>query len=123
MARAEGLLTKSSDGEVMGTSTIQYTEATHEVLVEEFIGGAGARYRHIAFIPELGSAPGKDALPSKWRTVYVDLPSHVLIGSELGEIGTVHGILNGNIYVEMDGQFYAFPVDDFVEKTLEFTVG
>ncbi|MCF7787991.1 MAG: hypothetical protein K9N47_17855 [Prosthecobacter sp.] len=123
MGRAESLLTWEGGGEVMGSSTIQFTEATHEVLIEDFIGGAGARYRHIAFIPEVGSAPGKDALPSKWRTVYVDLPSHVLVGSELGEIGTVHGILNGKIYVEMDGCFYAFPVDDFVEEKLEFTVG
>ncbi|MBB5035652.1 hypothetical protein [Prosthecobacter vanneervenii] len=123
MARAEGLLTKSSDGRISGNSTIQFNEATHEVLIEDFIGGAGARYRHIAFLPEHGSALGKDDLPFKWRTVYVDLPSHVLVGSELGEIGKVHGILNGKIYVEMNGQFYAFPVDDFVEEKLEFTLG
>lgn len=123
MERAESLLSKHSDGEVMGSSEIKFSESTHEVLVEDFIGGAGARYRHIAFLPEVKSPAAKNALPAKWRMVYVDLPSQSGIGSDCGIIGKVHGILNGKIYVEMDGQFYAFPVDEFVEEKLEFTVG
>ncbi len=121
--RAESLLSREGDGEVMGSSEITFSETSHEVLIEDFIGGAGARYRHIAFIPEQGSAMNKDGVPTRWRRVYVDLPSHVLVGSDLGEIGKIHGVLNGKIYVEMDGHFYAFPVDDFVEEKLEFTVG
>lgn len=123
MGRAESLLSKHSDGEVMGSSAIMFSENSHEVLVEDFIGGAGARYRHIAFLPEAKSPSVKDALPAKWRMVYVDLPSRTDIGSDCGIIGTIHGLLNGKIYVEMNGQFYAFPVDDFAEEKLEFTVG
>jgi hypothetical protein len=123
MGRAESLLTWNGSGEVMGSSTIMFSENTHEILIQDFINGAGARYRHIAFIPELNTSPNQDALLARWRMVYVDLPSHVLVGDDSGEIGTVHGILNGKIYVEMDGQYYAFPVDDFVETNLEFTVG
>lgn len=123
MGRAESLLTWNGEGEVMGSSKITFSETTREVLIEDFRGGAGARYRHIAFIPEVRTTPAKDVLPAKWRIVYVDLPSQTDIGSDCGIIGKIHGLLNGKIYVEMDGQFYAFPVDEFVEEKLEFNVG
>lgn len=123
MGRAESLLTWEGGGEVMGSSTIMFSENTHEILIQDSINGAGARYRHIAFIPVLDDSSNQDALLARWRMVYVDLPSHVLVGDDSGEIGKVHGILKGKIYVEMDGQYYAFPVDDFVETNLEFTVG
>lgn len=123
VGRAEGLLTLYGDGEASGSSSITFSTVTHEILIEDFIGGAGARYRHMAFMPDPGSTQTKDALPTKWRIVYVDLPSQTDIGSDCGILGKVHGLLNGKIYVEMDHQFYAFPVDDFVEETLEFNMG
>lgn len=123
VGRAESLLTWEGSGEVMGSSKIIFTETTNEVLVEEFIGGAGARYRHIAFMPVLTGASDTSAPQAKWRMVYVHLPSQTDIGSDCGILGKIHGLLNGKIYVEIDRQFYAFPVEDFVETKLEFTVG
>ena len=123
VGRAAGLLTLYGDSEASGSSSIIFSTDTREILIEDFIGGAGARYRHMAFMPDLGSTQTKDALPIKWRMVYVDLPSQTDIGSDCGILGKIHGLLNGKIYVEMDNQFYAFPVDDFVEETLEFSMG
>lgn len=120
---AESLITQDDDGNGGGQSRFLYNETTREILVEEEIGGAGAQYRHIAFLPVGSDAMNKDHLPSKWRLVYVRLPGYSVMGNEGEIIGTVHGIQDGKIIVETDGAFYAYPVDEFVLKSLEFTVG
>lgn len=120
---AEGLIAKVDDGNGGGEARFVYNETTREILIEEEIGGAGAQQRHIAYLPVGSDAKNRDQLPRKWRQVYVRLPGYWVVGSE-GEInGAVHGIQEGKIIVEMDGAFYAYPVDDFVLESLEFTVG
>jgi hypothetical protein len=37
--------------------------------------------------------------------------------------GQILGIGDGKLYLEMDGQRYAFPFDDFIDSNLTFTVG
>ena len=37
--------------------------------------------------------------------------------------GQILGIGDGKLYLEMDGQLYAFPFDDFIDSDLTFTVG
>ena len=120
---AESLITQDEDGDGGGQSRFLYNETTREILIEEKIGGAGAQHRHIAFLPVGSDAMNKDRLPSDWRLVYVQLPGYAVMGNEGEIIGTVHGIQDCRIIVETDGEFYAYPVDEFVLKSLECTVG
>jgi hypothetical protein len=112
-ARAESIITKDDDGNGYGRSRIIFTPSTREVLVEDAIGGAGAQFRHIVFIPS----------QNRWRTVYVDLPSRTVNDDETPYHGKLLGMLDGKVYLEMDGLDYAFPIEEIETTRLEFTVG
>ncbi len=68
---------------------------------------------------ERSVAAGK---PPSWTTTYFEPPA-APSPYPSPDMGTIGGVGNGNIYVEIDGQTYAFPFSDFVMSKLEFTVG
>jgi hypothetical protein len=60
---------------------------------------------------------------SKWTAKYFWPPSRPIFGSPVSHEGKIRGIGNGRVYIEVDDQVYAIPVDDFLVKKLEFTIG
>ncbi|MFN7562651.1 MAG: hypothetical protein ACK5TH_12785 [Prosthecobacter sp.] len=122
-ARGESLNAQCEEGVGSAQSQIFFNPATGEVLTQDETTGAGAQYRYIAFVPEQVGKERQITPQTKWRTVYVELPDYTVIGSEGPHAGTVYGILNGKVYMEMDGFHYAFPIEEFETTRLEFTVG
>ena len=59
-----------------------------------------------------------------WVTKYIRPPSRSRDDfSPTWTEGQILGIGDGKLYLEMDGQLYAFPFDDFIDSDLAFTVG
>lgn len=77
--------------------------------------------RHVVSIPASVQKSGK--APLVWRAFHLDLPERDFGVGEGEDIGTVHGIAGGKIFVEMDGAFYAFPLEKFVTTELGVSTG
>lgn len=60
--------------------------------------------------------------PSAWTTRYFYVPDPPST-QPFPDMSTILGVGNGNIYMEINGQPYAFPFVDFAVSNLEFTVG
>lgn len=118
LARAESMITRSNQG----SSRVIYCAASRSMLVDENLSGAGDMSRRIAFVPDSEEKiSGTADAAASWRFIYVYVPLRQDIGE--GHIGHILSISDGYIYVETDGLFYAFPIRDFVESKLEFSVG
>jgi hypothetical protein len=91
------------------------------MLLDETLSGAGDISRRIAFVPDSEEKIQGMEGAETWRAFYVYVPLRQDTGE--GHIGHILSISNGKFYVETDGVFYAFPIKDFVESKLEFSVG
>ncbi len=121
LARAESMEFKTESGESGTRTKVLFTPLENVVLVEEETGGAGSMIRHVVFIP--ASPQENEKIPIGWRAFHLDLPHRDFGVGEGEDIGTVHGISGGKIYVEMDHVFYAFPLDRFVTTSLGVSTG
>lgn len=92
-----------------------YDAATQSLLIFEEIAWTTKRY--IAF------EPVGDPVTSKWTAKHVQLPYRQRFQAAVVQEGRFRGFGHGKIYREIDGVLYAFPVDDFLLETLQFTVG
>lgn len=118
LARAESKLTETNQG----SSRVIYCAASQSMLVDEVLSGVGDVSRRIAFVPDSDEkSSGTGDAVTRWRFFYVYVPLRQDIGE--GHIGHILSISDGYIYVETDGVFYAFPIKEFVESKLEFSVG
>lgn len=118
LARAESMITGSNQG----SSRVIYCAASRSMLVDENLSGAGDMSRRIAFVPDSEEKiSGTAGAVAGWRFIYVYVPLRQDLGE--GHIGHILSISDGYIYVETDGVFYAFPIKEFVESKLEFSVG
>ena len=117
LARGESMITESNQG----GSRVIYCAASRSMLVDETLSGAGDMSRRIAFVPDLEEKNQEMGDEVAWRVFYVHVPLRQDIGE--GHIGHILSISKGKIYVETDGVFYAFPIKEFVESKLEFSVG
>ncbi len=118
LARAESKITGSNQG----SSRVIYCAASRSILVDENLSGAGDTTRRIAFVPDSEEKiSGAGDAVARWRVFYVYVPLRQDIGE--GYIGHILSISDGKIYVETDGVYYAFPIKEFVESNLEFSVG
>lgn len=118
LACAESMITGSNQG----SSRVIYCAASRSMLVDENLSGVGDMSRRIAFVPDSDekSSGAADAV-IRWRCIYVYVPRRQDLGE--GHIGHILSISDGKIYVETDGVYYAFPIKEFIESKLEFSVG
>jgi hypothetical protein len=117
LARGESMIT----GPNQGSSRVIYCAASRSMLLDETLSGAGDISRRIAFVPDSEEKIQGMEGAETWRAFYVYVPLRQDTGE--GHIGHILSISNGKFYVETDGVFYAFPIKDFVESKLEFSVG
>jgi len=117
LARGESMIT----GPNQGSSRVIYCAASRSMLLDETLSGAGDISRRIAFVLDSEEKIQGMEGAETWRVFYVYVPLRQDIGE--GHIGHILSISNGKIYVETDGVFYAFPIKEFVESKLEFSVG
>jgi hypothetical protein len=119
LVRGESKITGPSDGD----ARVIYSASTKCVLVDEELSGVGDVVRYIAFVPlpNVGNSNEYND-PVHWEAFYVRLPTRGQIGE-----GSFHGHISAitpeKIYVETDGVFYAFTIKDFIDSTLEFSIG
>jgi|UniRef100_UPI003783ED31 hypothetical protein len=112
-AEAESLFSISSAvGDEITSNRFIYNPASNSLLVFDDLCWSTKRY--ILF---------EQAAGGKWGAKYFWPPSRPVFGSPVNHEGKIRGIGNGKIYVEIDGHFYAFPVENYLVKNLEFTVG
>ncbi len=111
---------RPSDGDI----EVLFNPAENSVLIQEETFGAGSSVRHIAFIPKPGVSIRSGGKTFDWQVVHLDLPqrSHG-IGDEGDHIGRVLGLTGRKVYVEMDGVYYAFPVEEVVTTELGISNG
>lgn len=121
LARAESMTFKTQYGGNGDRVKVLFTPVENCVLVEEEIGGAGSMIRQVVFIP--ATPQETSAASTSWRAFHLDLPERDFGVGEGEDIGTVHGISGGKIFVEMDGIFYAFPLDKFITTSLGVSTG
>lgn len=86
------------------------------LLVKEESTTAGGGIHCVVFEPDLKATgfqpPG--SLPNVWKVTHMKLPVRRAAPGESGQdVGIVWGAAHGHVYVEMFGQFYAFPVAKF----------
>lgn len=117
MAKAESLFSRRDEtfAEDTGT-TFAYDPSSQCLLVYEDLGWTTTRY--IAF--EYSGTPDE---PSNWTAKHLKLPARDRAGGPTVERGRLRSFGNGKAYLEMDDQWYAFPVDDFLVANLAFTIG
>jgi len=119
LARGESKIT----GLGQGSARVIHNPSSKCVLVDEELSGVGDVVRHIVFVRllDMGNSAASNALVV-WKAFYVNLP----VRGQIGE-GSFHGhilsITPEKIYVETDGIFYAFTIKDFIDSTLEFSMG
>lgn len=101
---------------------IRFAPDTRCVQIEEAFSGVGDRFRQIVFQPKAGIPPDSNGVPTRWQTLHLELPLRQAMW-ENSDPGRIHGASNGKIYAEVDGQFYAFPVEKFVVTDLSFQAG
>lgn len=114
---AESLFSNDDVLSAEGLSTVfAYHPTSQSILVFEELEWTTKRY--IVF----ESTGQSDAL-QRWSAKYFELPARERYRNPTVEWGQFRGFGNRKIYLEIDGLLYAFPFDDFLVKTLDFTVG
>jgi hypothetical protein len=110
----------ASDGDL----EVLFSPAENSVLIQEETFGAGSSVRHITFIPKPGVSLFKGGKTLDWQVMHLDLParSHGF-GDESDHVGRVLGLGARKVYVEMDGVYYAFPVEEVVTTDLGISNG
>lgn len=124
LGEAEGKLSDGGQGTQTPCGVLQVRFAADSLCVEidEEFSGVGERFRQIVFMPKAGSSLDANGVPRRWHTYHLELPMrHAMWDND--EPGRIHGVSNGKIYVEVDGNFYAFPVEKFAVKDLRFQAG
>ena len=119
LVRGESKITGLGDGD----ARVIYSSSSKCVLVDEELSGVGDVVRHIAFVPlpDVGNSNEYNH-PVHCEAFYVRLPTRGQIG-EGSFYGHILSITTEKIYVETDGVFYAFTIKDFIDSTLEFSIG
>ncbi len=113
VAEAESLFSTPNEGPT--ENRIFYNPESHTLVVFEDLCGGTTRF----FVFERSIQPGK---APAWTTKYFGVPDPPS-AEPFPDMGRILGVGNGNIYVEINGQPYAFPFVDFSHTKLEFTVG
>ncbi|MDZ4401311.1 hypothetical protein [Prosthecobacter sp.] len=113
VGEAESLF--STGNEDSSVNRIFYCPKDHTVVVFDDLCWSTRRF----FVFAQSSKP--DRTP-KWTTKYFVVPDPPSNGPS-PDMAEILGVGNGCIYMEVDGQPYAFPFDDFIQTKLEFTVG
>lgn len=124
LGEAEGKLSDGGQGtqEPCGTLKVRFTPDTLCVEMDEEFSGVGDRFRQVVFLPKASSPLDANGLPRRWQTCHLDLPMRQVIWDN-SHPGRIHGVSHGKIYVEVDGNFYAFPVEKFAVTDLRFQAG
>lgn len=123
LSRAESMLLREGAAESNEPIEVIFTPAENYVLIQEENFGAGGSKRHVVFMPSIASWSRPDDAPVVWQALHLDLPARVTgVGGD-DHIGSVGGVSGGKIYVEMDGLFYAFPLDKFATTSLGVSNG
>lgn len=123
LSRAESMLLKDGAAESNEPIKVVFTPAENHVLIEEENFGAGGSTRHVVFTASTTSAARPDKAPVVWQALHLNLPARDTGVGESDHIGTVGGVSGGKVYVEMDGQCYAFPLEKFVTTSLGVSNG
>lgn len=111
MAEAESLFSLPLSDETGTESRFLYNPGDHTLVVFDSLCGGTERF--CVFEEKRGS---------KWSVKYFYVP-HTPSAQPFPDMGRVLGVGNGNVYMEISNQSYAFPFDDFLISKLEFTVG
>lgn len=124
LAEAEGKLSDEGEGtqSPCGTLRVRFTQDTQSVELDEEFSGVGDSFRQIVFIPKAGSPLDANGVPMRWQTYHLHLPLRQVIWDQ-SHPGHIHGVSHGKIYVEVDGNYYAFPVGKFAVTDLRFQAG
>lgn len=122
LGEAEGKLSHWGEHSPTGSLRIRFAPDTQCVQIDEEFSGVGDRFRQIVFQPEAGSPLDSHGVPIRWQTLHLELPLRQAMW-ENSEPGRIHGASNEKIYVEVDGKFYAFPVEKFAVTDLRFQAG
>lgn len=124
LGEAEGKLTDEGQDTQSpnGVLKVRFTPDTQAVEIDEVFSGVGESFRQIVFLPTSGSPADANGVPARWQTYHLALPLRQAMW-ENSDPGRIQGVSNGKIYVEVDGNFYAFPVEKFAVKDLRFQAG
>lgn len=124
LGEAEGKLSDGGQGtqSPCGELHVRFTADTLCVEMDEEFSGVGDRFRQIVFLPKAGAPVDANGIPRRWQTYHLHLPMRRVIWDN-DHPGRIHGVSSGKIYVEVDGNFYAFPVEKFAVKDLRFQAG
>lgn len=115
VAEAESLFSLPVSNEKGTDSRFFYNPDDHTLVVFDHLCWSTERFCVFEKTPELGHETG-------WRVKYFMVPESPSI-QPFPDMGKILGVGNGNIYMEIDGQMYAFPFDYLLLEKLEFTVG
>lgn len=115
VAAAESLFSLPLSNEEGGESRFFYNPADHTLVVFEDLCWSTQRFH----VFERAVKKGRG---SEWKVKYFTVPEPPS-AQPLPDMGRILGVGNGNIYMEIGSQSYAFPFDDFLLSKLEFTVG
>ncbi len=113
VAEAESLFSTGNEGS--SKSLIFYCPKDHTVVVYDDLCWSTQRF----FVFEQSNTPGTKLA---WNAKYFTVPDQPN-GQPLPDLARILGVGNGRIYMEFDGQTYAFPFAEFLLTKLEFTVG
>lgn len=113
VGEAESLFSTGNEGS--SVNRIFYCPKDHTVVVYDDLCWSTKRF----FVFVKSTAP--DTTPA-WKAKYFDVPDQPN-GQPLPDLAPILGVGNGHIYMEINGNLYAFPFDDFITSKLEFTVG
>lgn len=113
VSEAESLF--STGNEDSDQNRIFYCPTDHTVVVFDDLCWSTKRF----FVFERSAAPG---FTPTWKVKYFEAPDPPT-GQPLPDLAPIWGVGKGRIYMEINGDFYAFPFDDFLLTKLDFTVG
>jgi hypothetical protein len=113
VGEAESLFSTGNEGS--SVNRIFYCPKDQTVVVFDDLCWSTKRF----FVFE--KSTGSDTTPA-WRTKYFEVPEPPTT-QPLPDLAPIWGVGNGHIYMEIDGDWYAFPFNDFLVTKLEFTVG
>lgn len=124
LGEAEGKLSDGGQGtqSPYGSLHIRFTPDGQCVEMDEEFSGVGDSFRQIVFLPKAGSPLDTNGIPRRWQTYVLELPLRQVIWDN-SHPGRIHGVSKGKIYVEVDANFYAFPVEKFAVTDLRFQAG
>ncbi|MDI1313729.1 hypothetical protein [Prosthecobacter sp.] len=112
-AEAESLFSAANEGSA--ENRIFFNPESQTVVVFDDLCWSTERFLVFEKFIKPGKAP-------EWTTKYFGVPD-TPSAEPFPDMGQILGVGNGCIYMEINGQPYAFPFDDFLVTKLEFTVG